>query len=182
MTSCARASDSGLFLSLIIMICIIRKTRQDRFLFQRIRRGGDGIRHSVSTHHIASRIRPQFNITLTAVHTYPIRISRMRMSLTLGRSMFFCLCSGVQVMCTLCIEYSTNSMEGANNKVCCYTTKTCDSSKQLTLLGALRRREKLPRDGVKATKTTEKVREFIVPDEQPLAGVKNEGFCRLTEH
>ena len=56
------------------------------------------------------------------------------------------------------------------------------TTKQLTLVDALQRREKLPAGSVKATNITEKIMEFIVLDSQPLSVVDNEGFRRLLEH
>ncbi len=61
-------------------------------------------------------------------------------------------------------------------------TKAESTVKQLTLVDALQRRDKLPAGSVKATNIKEKVMEFIVLDSQPLSVVENEGFRRLVEH
>ncbi len=59
---------------------------------------------------------------------------------------------------------------------------TSTSLKQLTLAETFAKRDKLPRDGKKASAITEKIAQFIVLDDQPLSVVSNVGFKRLIEH
>ena len=57
-----------------------------------------------------------------------------------------------------------------------------NTAQQLTLTDAFQRRNKFPKESLKALAITQKVLEFIVLDAQPMSVVEDEGFRRLLEH
>ena len=56
------------------------------------------------------------------------------------------------------------------------------TAQQLTLAGALQRREKFPTESLKASAITQNVLEVFVLDAQPMSVVEDEGFHRPLEY